>query len=204
MQHNMGAHAIPLDDRSRDLLAFLGMIEPQATIDAGAEDLKQVIRKADSPTFCHLIRSVATDAKYKGKLRLTPNQALGEGPDATTVVQRMNEIFAGHTPKTPPGPSPAAKAKAEAEAAKAACKKSAKASAPPAEKSPVDKTPVKAPASTKAAPAKAAPAKTPAVATVKKPDVKKPASTRSEAAKPKEAVTKKVSKPAPAKKPPRK
>jgi endonuclease-3 len=212
MQHNMGAHAIPMDDKGRDLLAFLGMIEPQATIDAGAEDLKQVIRKADSQLFCHLIRCVACDPKFKGKLRLTANQALGEGPDATTVVQRMNEVLAGQTPKTPPGPSPAAKAKAEAEieAAKAASKKAAAASAKAAaDKAASDKAAVKAAAvaksaPTKAAPAKAAPAKAPAVATVKKPEVKKAVSSRSEAAKPKEVVTKKVSKPAPAKKPPRK
>jgi endonuclease III len=206
MQHNMGAHAIPMDDKGRDLLAFLGMIEPQATIDDGAEDLKHVIRKADSQVFCHLIRCVACDVKFKGKLRLTANQALGEGPDANTVVQRLNEVLAGQTPKTPPGPSPAAKAKAEAEveAAKAATKKAAAASAKAAaDKAASDKAAAKAPV--KAAPAKAvAPAKAPAVATVKKPEVKKPASNRPEAAKPKEVVTKKVSKPAPAKKPPRK
>lgn len=210
MQHNMGAHAVPLDDKTRDLLAFLGMIEPLATIEAGAEDLKHIIRKADAPLFCYLIHCVANDVKYKGKLRLTPNQALGEGPDANTVVQRMNEIFAGQIPKTPPGPSAAAKAKAEAEAeaAKSSSKKSAAAkAAPPVEKAPVaEKSPVKSAVPAKSpAPAKAAPpAKAPAVATVKKPETKKPSSGRPEAGKSKEAVTKKVSKPAPAKKPTRK
>lgn len=206
MQHNMGAHAIPIDDKGRDLLAYLGMIEPQATIEAGAEDLKHVIRKADSQLFCHLIRCVASDPKFKGKLRLTPNQAMGEGPDATTVVQRMTDILAGNTPKTPPGPSPAAKAKAEAEAeaVKTAAKKAAAASAKAAaDKVVSDKAAAKAAA--KVASAKPTPAKSaPAVATVKKPEVKKPASKRPEAGKAKEAVTKKVSKPDPAKKATRK
>ncbi len=110
MQHNMGAHAIPMDDKGRDLLAFLGMIEPQATIDAGAEDLKQVIRKADSQLFCHLFAAWPVIRSSRASCGWTANQALGEGPDATTVVQRMNEILAGQTPRLlpahPPPPRP--------------------------------------------------------------------------------------------------
>ena len=193
-----------------DLLAFLGVIEPQATIDAAAEDLKQIVRKADSHLFCHLVRCMACDPQFKGKLRLTSNQALGEGPDGNTVVQRLTEVFGGHTPKTPPGPSPKAKAELEREEqAKIAAKK------------PVRPDPVPAPAPSKAvptakstAPAKAvpvaksapikpspskgtAPTKTASahVATVKKPVDKKSTPVRSGAAKPQEAVTKKVSKP---------
>ncbi len=203
IQNSLGTHAIPLDDKSRDLLAFLGVIEPQATIDAAAEDLKPIVRKADSHLFCHLVRCMACDHHFKGKLRLTANQALGEGPDANTVVQRLTEVFGGHAPKTPPGPSPKAKAEMEKEElAKAAAKKPVRPPEPVA--AAVTKTPPAKPVvPPKAPPSKAVPAKTVAppkpaashVATVKKPVDKKSTPVRTDAAKSKAAVTKKVSKP---------
>jgi endonuclease III len=196
LQNSLGAHTVPLDDKGRDLLAFLGVIEPQATIEAAAEDLKAVVRKADSHLFCHLVRCMACDPQFKGKLRLTSNQALGEGPDANTAVQRLTEVFGGHTPKTPPGPSPKAKADMEKEEqAKAAAKKSSRPEpvvVKPA--SPAKAAPAKAaPATAKAVPAK--PAAKAHVATVKKPVDKKTTAVRVEAVKSKEVVTKKVSKP---------
>ena len=226
INNSLGSHVIPLDDKSRDLLAFLGIIEPQATIDAASEDLKPIVRKADSHLFCHLVRCMACDPHFKGKLRLTSNQALGEGPDGTTAVQRLAEVFGGHTPKTPPGPSPKAKAEMEKEEqAKAAAKKPprpvevappvppakgavpAKGAAPAKAAAPAPKPGVSvkpaAPAA-KSAPTKAAPPRKPAaapakahVATVKKPVDKKTAPVRSVPAKAKAAVTKKVSKPQP-------
>ena len=194
IQHSLGTHAIPLDDKARDLLAFLGVIEPQATIDEAAEDLKPIVRKADAALFCHLVRCMVCDPQFKGKLRLTANQALGEGPDASTAEQRLSEVFGGHTPKTPPGPSPKAKAEMEKEEqAKAAAKKAVRPPEPVA--------PAKAAAPVKAAPPKVSVPKPPTkpipshVATVKKPVEKKSTPVRTEAAKPKDAVTKKVSKP---------
>ena len=219
IQHSLGTHAIPLDAKSRDFLAFLGVVEPQATIDEAAEDLKPIVRKADTALFCHLVRCMVCDPLYKGKLRLTANQALGEGPDASTAEQRLTEVFGGHTPKTPPGPSPKAKAEMEKEEqAKAAAKKPARPlepvtppitkPAPGKAAAPVKAAaiPAKAAVPVKAAPAKAAPAKPSVahVATVKKPVDKKSTPVRTEAAKPKDAVTKKVSKPDPGKKTTRK
>ncbi len=203
IQNSLGTHAIPLDDKSRDLLAFLGVIEPQATIDAAAEDLKPIVRKADAHLFCHLVRCMACDHHFKGKLRLTANQSLGEGPDGNTVVQRLTEVFGGHAPKTPPGPSPKAKAEMEQEErAKAVAKKPARPLEPVAA-AVAKAAPAKTPPPSKAPPSKAAPAKSavpskPAaahVATVKKPVDKKSTPVRADAAKSKAAVTKKVSKP---------
>jgi len=208
VQNCLGSHVVPIDDKSRDLLAFLGVIEPQATIDAAAEDLKHVVRKADTSLFCHLVRCMASDPKFKGKLRLTPNQALGEGPDGNTVLQRLAEVLGGHTPKTPPGPSPKAKAELEKEEqAKAAAKKSARTAETAAAKTAASPKPdpiVKPSApGTKSAPAKSAAATKPVspsttkghVATVKKPVDKKSIPVRTGAAQRLEAVTKKVSKP---------
>lgn len=189
IQNCLGAHAVPIDDKSRDLLAFLGVIEPQASIDDAAEDLKHIVRKADTSQFCHLVRCLASDPKFKGKLRLTPNQALGEGPDGNTVLQRLADVLSGNMPKTPPGPSAKAKAESEKEEAAKAAKKGA-----------ATAKPVKAPASVAPVATKTALAKTPAttkavVATVKKPVEKKSVTVRTGAVKPNEIVTKKVSKP---------
>lgn len=93
--YSLGAHAIPLDDRGRDVLAWLGLIEPAAKVDAAAEDLKHVVRKAETEQFCHLLRQLATDPAYKGKFKLS---AASE-PDPLTAVERLNGLFAGIAPK---------------------------------------------------------------------------------------------------------
>ncbi len=220
-QHALGSHSIALDDKSRDALAFLGVVEPGATIDEASEDLKHIVRKADSSLFCHLVRCLSCDPQFKGKLKLTAGQSLGEGPDPTTAVQRLNEVLSGHTPKAPPSvkikPEPVkpAPAKAAPEPVKApevskpvAPMKMTGKTAFPAKTAPVKEVakaaPVKA-APAKAAPVKAAPAMPTSAAhttTVKKPVDKKTPVRSGQAAE--KSVTKKVSKPAPAKKPARK
>jgi len=97
-QHSLGAHVVPIDDRSRDVLAWLGLIEPGATIDAAAEDLKHIIRKADTDAFLHIVRQFATDPTYKGKFRLSASAE----PDPTTASERLNAFFAGPSSKAAP------------------------------------------------------------------------------------------------------
>lgn len=97
-QHSLGAHAVPLDDRSRDVLAWLGLIEPAATIDAAAEDIKHVIRKADTDAFLHLLRQFATDPIYKGKFRLSASAE----PDPMTAAERLAAFFASPSSKAAP------------------------------------------------------------------------------------------------------
>lgn len=209
LQNSLGSHVIALDDKSRDLLAFLGVVEPLSTIDSAADDLKHIVRKADAALFCHLVRGMASDSQYKGKLRLTPNQAQGEGPDATTAVQRLTEIFNGHTPKTPPGPSQKSKADDEKEEPlKGSGKKSAKGAEAVAKVAPPPSAgtakPAAKPTSSKGTVATKSPPP-PSTKAVKKP-VDKKAPARKVGEKPKTAVTKKVSKPqaAAGKKPARK
>ncbi len=97
-QHSLGAHAVPIDDRSRDVLAWLGLIEPAATIDAAAEDLKHIIRKADTDAFLHILRQFATDPMYKGKFRLSASAE----PDPTTAAERLTAFFASPSSKVVP------------------------------------------------------------------------------------------------------
>lgn len=94
-QHSLGAHAVPIDDKSRDVLAWLGLVEPTATVDAAAEDLKHVIRKADTDAFVHILRQFATDPLYKGKFRLSASAE----PDPLTAAERLNAFFANPSAK---------------------------------------------------------------------------------------------------------
>lgn len=96
--YSLGAHAIPLDDRSREVLAWLGLVEPAMGVEEAAEDLKHVIRKADTDQFCHVIRQIATDPAYKGKFKV----AAGTEPDPLTAVERLGNLLAGLPMKPAP------------------------------------------------------------------------------------------------------
>lgn len=64
MQSGLGMHVLPIDQRIRNLLVWLGLVEPTASLDAAAESLRSFVRKADAAAFCHLLRMLATDPKY--------------------------------------------------------------------------------------------------------------------------------------------
>jgi endonuclease III len=88
-QHALGSHSVPIDERSREVLAWLGLIEAGATIDAASEDLRHVIRKADTDAFCFALRGLATDTVYKGRFRVSANSE----PDATTAAERLTQLI---------------------------------------------------------------------------------------------------------------
>lgn len=64
MQSGLGMHVLPIDQRMRNLLVWLGLAEPAASLDSAAESLRSFVRKADAAVFCHLLRMLATDPKY--------------------------------------------------------------------------------------------------------------------------------------------
>lgn len=64
MQSGLGMHVLPIDQRIRNLLVWLGLVEPTASLDSAAESLRSFVRKADAAAFCHLLRMLATDPKY--------------------------------------------------------------------------------------------------------------------------------------------
>lgn len=90
LQHCLDAHVVPVDDSSRDVLVWLGLIEPGATTAAASEEIKSAVRKPDAPLFCHLVRCVAADRKYVGTFKL-PQSALDAGIDAATAPERLKE-----------------------------------------------------------------------------------------------------------------
>jgi endonuclease-3 len=90
LQHCLDAHVVPVDDNSRDVLVWLGLVEPDATSVAASEEIKSAVRKQEAPLFCHLVRCVAADRKYAGSFKL-PQSALDAGIDASTAPERLKE-----------------------------------------------------------------------------------------------------------------
>jgi endonuclease-3 len=63
MQHCLGSHVLPIDDKMHAVLAWLGLTEREQLPELTSEQLRSHIRKADAPLFCHLLGCVANDPK---------------------------------------------------------------------------------------------------------------------------------------------
>lgn len=63
LQHSLGNHVLPIDDRMHAALLWLGLAEPGETAEHTAEHLRSFVRKADAPLFCHLLGCLANDPK---------------------------------------------------------------------------------------------------------------------------------------------
>jgi endonuclease III len=94
MQQCLGGHVLPLDAATLSVLVWLGLVEPDGTSEQAAEDLKSSVRKPDTALVCHLLRCLATDAKYEGQFKLT-RQEREQGIDPETAPQRLADLLAG-------------------------------------------------------------------------------------------------------------
>jgi endonuclease III len=63
MQHCLGSHVLPIDDRMHAALVWLGLSEPGETAEQAGEHLRSFVRKADAPLFCHLLGCLASDPR---------------------------------------------------------------------------------------------------------------------------------------------
>lgn len=71
LQHSLGSHVVPIDDSSRDVLAWMRLVDVDATPETASEEMKSALKKHDCPLFVHLLRRVATDPKYAGTFALS-------------------------------------------------------------------------------------------------------------------------------------
>jgi endonuclease-3 len=114
----MGAHAIPLDGTSMELLAWLGLATPDNPRQS-ADDLRASVRKADVPVFIQLVHSIASDPMFHHAFRLKPSERSAGGGDPTTAVERLTAAIASGgkrpTAKTVKKPSKAAPARRPAQ-----------------------------------------------------------------------------------------
>ncbi|MBX3444205.1 MAG: hypothetical protein KF774_17515 [Planctomyces sp.] len=91
--HCMGAHSIPLDQSSHELLGWLGVATPD-NHKAAADELRAAVRKADVPTFFHLVHSLASEPAFHGAFRLKPSEKAAGGGDPGSAVERLNAMLA--------------------------------------------------------------------------------------------------------------
>jgi hypothetical protein len=141
LKHCMQIHLLPLDERLRDAVAWLGLGTSGQTPQRSGSALKSVVRKADVDRFCGLIRCLAADPKAIKLLAIDLEDAAGTGFELATAVNRLKILFAEiDNPK----PKSASKPKRAAKQA-AAAKKTAKKTAKKAVKKPAEKA-VKKPA----------------------------------------------------------
>jgi hypothetical protein len=172
LQQAIGAHLLPLDDASAQLLVWLGLITPGQSTEEAGEALKATVRKAEALPFLFAIRCLAVDPKLKAAFDPALNPPDEGGYDPGTAIDRLTELIkhgpAAAKPKAKPAP-PAAPA-AKVAAAKTATPKTA-----------APKTPAKA-------------AKAPAAAKKATEAPKKAAAPKKAPAKPKAAAPKKPAK----------
>lgn len=92
-QNCLGAHSVPVDDASRQVVQWLGLVPLEADNVAAAEEMKSILRKPDAPQFCALIRAAATDRKYAGTF--TAGTAAQNGEiDPGTAAERLKQHLA--------------------------------------------------------------------------------------------------------------
>jgi endonuclease-3 len=96
LQHSLGSHVIPIDDVTREVVEWLGLVSPGSNVDAAADEVKSAVRKQDAPLFCHLLRQLVTDPRYAGTFGAASRPS-GD-VDSAMIAERFKQHLA-HPPK---------------------------------------------------------------------------------------------------------
>lgn len=94
LQHCLGSHVVPIDDASRTVLVWLGLVERDATQEGASEEMKSGLKKQDCPLFVHLIRAVATDPKYAGTFAPATSDGAEDEIDPMAAPERLKQHLA--------------------------------------------------------------------------------------------------------------
>lgn len=89
MQHCLGSHTLPIDDRMHAALVWMGLGEPGETAEQTAEHLRSFVRKADAPLFCHLLGCLANDPKRSRAFATTRPPEAGD----SEAVERLDHLL---------------------------------------------------------------------------------------------------------------
>ncbi|WP_166828922.1 HhH-GDP family DNA glycosylase [Thalassoroseus pseudoceratinae] len=93
LQTCLGSHLVPADRSTTYALIWLGLVEAGQTPEEAADSLKPVIRKAEGPQFCSLIRSLAVDPKYRETFDPAETPPPEDGYDLMTSPNRLKDLF---------------------------------------------------------------------------------------------------------------
>jgi endonuclease-3 len=136
----MEVHLLPLDERMRDALAWLGLGTAGQTPQRTGSALKTVVRKGDADRFCGLVRCLATDPKAIKIMVAEIEGADGAGFELSTAVERLKTLFAEIDTRKPKATSQSKSAAKKTTATKKPAKKASQKSSKKVDKK-VDKKP---------------------------------------------------------------
>ncbi len=92
MQHCLGSHVLPVDDRMHAVLVWLALAEKGQGPDLAGEHLRSFVRKADAPLFCHLLGCLANDPKRSRAFVGNSGKSV-EFPAEQDAVHRLEQLL---------------------------------------------------------------------------------------------------------------
>ena len=93
LQEALGSHMLPLDESMKNAVIWLGLADAGADAEHASQSLRPVIRKPETPLFCHLVRSFATDPLVRDELNPAKNPPPEGGHDPGTAPVRLQELL---------------------------------------------------------------------------------------------------------------
>src|SRR5579872_6092715 len=92
MQHCLGSHVLPIDDRMRAALVWLGLAERDETAEQAGEHLRSFVRKADARLFCHLLSCLANDSRRARAFAAPAGKHVDTAADANAIA-RLEQLL---------------------------------------------------------------------------------------------------------------
>lgn len=100
LQKCLGTHVVPVDDKMIRTAIWLGLVPVGADEDSGAELLKGLIRKADTPEFIWLVKSLSVSRHGESVLEMSPK---GDHPELEFGIEdaedRLKDLLSGRARK---------------------------------------------------------------------------------------------------------
>lgn len=94
LQQCLAAHVIPVDERMKQALVWLGLADPEQTPEQISDDLKAAVKKSDGPLVFHLIKSLSVDPEFIDILGAKPDRSEGE-LDPFEAPRRLSALLSG-------------------------------------------------------------------------------------------------------------
>lgn len=94
LQHALESHLLPVDQRTLQALQWLGLADSDTTPEHAAESLRSVVRKADAPLFCYLLRRFRDDPRLARAIARGVTQPSGNG-DESDGYARLSALLKG-------------------------------------------------------------------------------------------------------------
>lgn len=127
LQKCLSSHVVPVDEKMVRTAIWLGLIPVGADENSGAELLKGFIRKADTPEFFWLLKSLSVSKHGDVILEMSPK---GDHPelefDLEDAEDRLKDVLSGRARKRMQSAKRAAEKKAEEEKAARAARKTSR------------------------------------------------------------------------------